>query len=329
MTVNVFQNYDAVGNREDLADYIAIVAREETVFYDMIGKEKATAHLHEWQTDTLDEPNVNAALPGADATPEQLNPTTRLGNYSQIFQRTVAVAGTQEAVDSAGRDEMPYQMDKASRELMRDVELALLLNQPAVSQNAGTPGRLAGAPCWYQTNTSRGAGGANATITDGKPVTAATDGTTRALTNDLVDDVLQSIFESGGGKNKALTMLVAPSQKRNVTAFKNTSTAPGYEQTGFADRDSKMHTRRIDVYESDYGDVKIEIDPFLFNANPSLDRSRDLHIIDPDYWACAELRPINQYELAKTGDNEKRQILTELTLTSKNERASGIVADLS
>lgn len=330
MTVNVFQEYDAVGNREDLADYIKIVAREETVAYDMFPKTKATAHLHEWQTDTLEEPQVNAANPGADATPEPGSVTTRLGNYTQIFQKTVAVAGTQEAVDSAGRqNELAFQMDLKVREMMRDVELALLLNQPAIAQSGGTASRLAGMECWYQTNTSRGAGGANATITNGIPVTAPTDGTARSLTNDLVDDVLQSIYESGGGANRELCMLVSPAQKRNVTAFKNTSTTTGYEQTGFVDRDTMVHTRRIDVYESDYGDVKVMIDPFLKNSNAILNREGTMHIVDPDYWGVAELRPLSQYPLAKTGDNEKRQALMELTLECKNERASGVVADLS
>jgi hypothetical protein len=43
----------------------------------------------------------------------------------------------------------------------------------------------------------------------------------------------------------------------------------------------------------------------------------------------AVLRPTKSVALAKTGDSTMRQILTELTLCSKNEKASGIVADNS
>jgi hypothetical protein len=35
------------------------------------------------------------------------------------------------------------------------------------------------------------------------------------------------------------------------------------------------------------------------------------------------------HELSKTGDSEKRQLLTELTLVSRNEGASGGVFDLT
>jgi hypothetical protein len=41
--------------------------------------------------------------------------TTRAGNRTQIFQKTVQIAGTLEAVDKAGRkSEKAYQLAKAS-----------------------------------------------------------------------------------------------------------------------------------------------------------------------------------------------------------------------
>jgi hypothetical protein len=52
-------------------------------------------------------------------------------------------------------------------------------------------------------------------------------------------------------------------------------------------------------------------------------------VIDPEYAAMATLRPLKQYPLSKTGDNEKRQMIQELTLQVKNEAAHGVVADLT
>ena len=46
-----------------------------------------------------------------------------------------------------------------------------------------------------------------------------------------------------------------------------------------------------------------------------------------DKWEVATLRPTKNTELAKTGDNTQRQIVTELTLCAKNEAANGIIAD--
>ena len=75
----------------------------------------------------------------------------------------------------------------------------------------------------------------------------------------------------------------------------------------------------VDVYVTPWGTV--DFVPTREN------RSRDVWIMQSDMWACGVLRPTKNSELAKTGDSTKRQVLTELTLISKNEKASGLVAD--
>jgi hypothetical protein len=51
--------------------------------------------------------------------------------------------------------------------------------------------------------------------------------------------------------------------------------------------------------------------------------------IDPDYWSVAFLRRPQMETLAKTGDAEKRMIVTDFTLVSRNEKASAKVVALS
>ena len=46
-----------------------------------------------------------------------------------------------------------------------------------------------------------------------------------------------------------------------------------------------------------------------------------------DMWGVGVLRPTKNVELSKTGDSTKRQVVTELTLVCKNEKASGGVFD--
>jgi len=46
-----------------------------------------------------------------------------------------------------------------------------------------------------------------------------------------------------------------------------------------------------------------------------------------DMWNVAVLRPTKSTALAKTGDNTQRQVVTELTLICKNEKASGGIFD--
>jgi hypothetical protein len=56
-------------------------------------------------------------------------------------------------------------------------------------------------------------------------------------------------------------------------------------------------------------------------------RSRDVFIMQNDHWATAVLRPTKNEALARTGDSDKRQVVTELTLVCRNEKASGGIFD--
>ncbi|WP_454760614.1 SU10 major capsid protein [Caulobacter segnis] len=57
--------------------------------------------------------------------------------------------------------------------------------------------------------------------------------------------------------------------------------------------------------------------------------TRDVLLIDPSYWAVGTLRPMKTEPLAKTGDAERFQIITEKCLIARNEKSSAVIADLS
>ena len=119
--------------REDLANFISMITRDETPFMSSIGKTKANAILHEWQTDELAVPGTTSVVSEGigfnDAANAQGNGNyrTRIGNYTQINTKTVSVSGTKRAVDQAGvADEYAYQLKKRGTELRRDVEWSLV-----------------------------------------------------------------------------------------------------------------------------------------------------------------------------------------------------------
>ena len=100
----IWNAHDAKGLREDLADVIYNISPTDTPFQSSVGRTKATAVYHEWQTDSLAAATTNnAAVEGADASDATLSATTRLGNYTQILQKTIKVSGTLDAVNKAGR----------------------------------------------------------------------------------------------------------------------------------------------------------------------------------------------------------------------------------
>ena len=311
-----FTRFDAIGAREDLVDVIYDISPQDTPIMSSIGKSKATAVYHEWQTDTLAAATTaNAAVEGADATSATLSPTTRVGNYTQIVQKTVQVSGTLEAVDKAGRkSEKAYQLAKASAELKRDIEAIITANQGVTVGNSSTARQMSSLLSWIKTNTNKGSGTTAGTDPTTSGVSTRGDGTTRTFQESMLKDVVQKVFTSGGTPT---LLVVPPALKQVVSGFQGLSQHRYNSDTG----GQITILAGADLYQSDFGVIQIVPNRFM--------RSRDALVLDPEYAALAYLRPFQTNDLAKTGDSEKTQILAELTLEVKNEAAHGGVFDLS
>ena len=312
-----YQTYTAIGQREDLMDVIYNIAPTETPFMSSIGKTSATARLHEWQTDTLAAAvTTNAAIEGATATSATITPSVRLGNRAQISQKTIAISGTLETVNKAGRrSEKAYQLAKASSELKRDMEATLLSNNVAADGNGSSTARtLGGLQAWLSSNYSGGASGTAGSL----GTTARVTGTDRAFTSTLLNNVMQSAFTNGGSP----TMLfVTPAQKVVASTFTGVATR-------YRDVPSNQQAQIInaaDVYVSDFGIIQIVPDRFIPNA----DNDDCAFLVDTEMASVSYLRPFQTNELAITGDATNTQLLVEYTLQVNNEAAHGIIADLT
>ena len=302
--------FSAIGNREDLSDMIYDISSTDTPFTAGIGKNKAKGVYHEWQTDELAAAAANAQIEGNETTFAAITPTVRVGNRCQILDKECIVSGTQEAVDKAGRkSEMVREMLKRTKELKRDREFVMLNNQAPVTGDSTTARQLRPVNSWITTNTSRNATGTPGA--NGSSSTAATDSSVkRALTEDLVKDVLRDAWTAGGEPD---TIMVGPLNKQKVSGWTAGTTK-------FDKSEDKKLTAAIDVYASDFGDLKIVPNRFQ--------RERDLWVLDLDLWKLSELRPMFTKDLAPTGDHVKGLIITECTLEACNEAGSGVVADL-
>jgi hypothetical protein len=311
--VNTLTSLNMVGIREDLSDRIYDISPEATPFYSKCAKMKATNTLHEWQTDALRASADNAHLEGDDTVAASRTPTVRLGNYTQIFKDAVVVAGTDDGLNKAGRGlEMAKETVKIAKEQKLDIEKALFANQAKSAQSGGTPRRLAGVPAWLTTNVTNMGGGGGADPT-GDGSDARTDGSQTALVQGDFDSLMQEIWTSGG-RAQMKSAYVSPFNMNLVLAFVGNNNA--------RKQDSKAEvSNMMDFYVTPWG--KVEWIPSLES------RSRDLLVMQDDMWGVAVLRGTKNEALAKTGDSEKRQVVTELTLVCKNEKASGIVADLT
>jgi uncharacterized protein DUF5309 len=314
LPTNTFSSYTAIGNREDLSDVIYRIDPADTPFMTACEREKATAVSHEWQTQSLAAVDTNnAVLEGDDATTDAATPTVRLGNICQISDKVARVTGTQRAAESAGRDdELEYQEMLKGLELKRDMESILVgINQAKVTGGTSTARKTASVLSWIKTNTSKGASGTDPSAADGTGT--RTDGTQRAFTEANLKTVLQSIWNSGG---KPEVIMTGGFNKQVFSTFTGRATPT-------EDTKAKKIVAAVDVYESDFG--RMQIVPNRFQ------RARDVLILQSDMWAVAYLqgRRMLSTPLAKTGDSDQRQILSEYALVARNEKASGGVFDLT
>ena len=312
-----FQTYTAIGLREDLTDVIYNISPTETPFMSSIGKTKATATYHEWQLDSLAAAATNAAVEGATASDITVTPTTRVGNRTQISEKTIKISGTMEAVNKAGRkSEKAYQLAKVSSELKRDMEKALLNNTVASAGNATTARTLGGLQTWLSSNYVGGTNGVAGSL----GTTARVSGTDAAFTEAMIKTAVKSAFTNGGNPTVLMT---TPTQKVNVSAFTGVA-AQRYMAP--ADKPTTI-IGAADVYLSDFGTLSVV--PNRFMTADSGDSGEQAFVLDPEYAAVAYLRPFQTNELAKSGDADVTQLLVEYTLEVKNQAAHAIIADLA
>lgn len=312
MTVpsNTQVSYSTVGNREDLEDRIFMVSPTDTPFISSVDAVDANQPLHEWQIDALaSADSTNAVREGDDATTDAFSATTRLSNTCQISDKVVRVSGTQQSILSAGRrNELDYQTVKRALELRRDMETILLLNQQEVTGDETTARKMGSIESWYTTNDSRGSGGSQGGLGN----TTATDANTpRAFTEALLKNVIRLCFDAGGDPD---TIMVGSFNKQQASTFTGNATK-------FKDVVDRRLVTEVAIYESDFGQMRVLPNRFQ--------RAETAHVLQMDMWAVAYLRRPRQVPLAKTGDSERRQLLAEYTLVSRNEAASGVIADLT
>ncbi|MEM1672858.1 MAG: DUF5309 domain-containing protein [Archaeoglobaceae archaeon] len=288
--------YNVVGRREDLSDIITNITPEDTPIYSTIGSTKATNTYHEWLEDTLNLPNGAPAgvLEGAEYTEDTPTVRVRKGNYTQIFRRVYKVSGTQEAVVTAGvKSELKYQLAKALKEVAIEVERAIILNATANAGSSTTPRTMGGIPAFVTTNV------------------LANGGVVRPLTEDLLNQAIMKAWEKGGSPK---IVVCAGNQKRVISTFSS-------NVTKFVEAEKGVLPTSIDVYDSDFGRVRVI-------AHRQGMPNNKVYVLDTDLWKVAYLRPFRRERIPETGDWVGGVVIGELTLEARAEQGNAIIADL-
>ena len=323
VNANTEKTYDVTTIREDLQDAYISISPTETPFQAAIGRKSVSNTYFEWPVVDLASPAANRVLEG-EAAPGNDAPTNavRLGNYTQISDKVVEVSDTAEAVNGAADVQtLAKQVAFKIKELKRDIELMLVSNVAAVAGGASTARVTAGLPAFLRSNVSRGSGGANGTLsgtTAGYPNAAATDGTARALTEQMLKDVIASCWNNGAEPS---IVLCGSAVKQKISSTFTGSATKYQDMTN-----KKSLVAAIDVYVSDFGTLQIVPSRFLETRTVA---ARDVFVLDPNYARVAFLKNVYQKPLARTGHSERRLIAAEYGLQVDSEKAHGIIADIN
>jgi hypothetical protein len=297
---------------------------------DMISKGTHTNRKVEWTEDKLADPNINnAVVDGADIAQNDTRLGKRLANYTQISVKEVQVSHSAEAASSVGSmAKMAPQVMKRQKELRRDVEAISLTHQGSVAGDGDTvPGRTAGFGAQVKTNVSLGAtgvvGGFNSTT---GLFVAPTPGTKRALSETVIRDVLQKVYEAGGDTT---TFMARPPVIRKLSEYLFTATARVATITATqAQAEPKSLTAygSVNVFVTDFGQT-IQLRDNRLQQQDAVGVS-SAYLIDPAHLKHSFLRGYQTEPLGKTGLSDKNLMSGEWSFLVLNELSQGAIFDI-
>lgn len=311
VTKTVTTNYDK-SIPEEVDKLITNVAPTDTPFLSSIGQSGKTKTLHpEWMEDTLGDAGENAHVEGADSTAVAISPPELLDNRVQRLEKSFKISEDLEKTDKHGRkSEIKYQSGLKTKELARDLEWNVI-NQTKQAGTTTLPAKMNGAFQFVGANNNYNFGAAMAD--------------TNHITEDILNDVLQNMWEQGADPD---CVLAPPAQKRKISDF-----TQGGRLTINSNASEKALKMTVRILETDFGIVTILPERFIapdVDTTPEPDVYYDkLLVYEKARLAVETFRPLKREKLAKTGDAEKWRLTMSKMLKVRSKKCVGSVTNLT
>lgn len=292
--------YPDVARRESLLDVMNMLDPTDTQLLNGLKQSSTSNTLHEWTIDTLETVGDNAQAEGHDAPNDVSNDPTRPQNVTQIFAKTAKISGSELEVNRVGGNRMSREIMKKMKALKNDIEFALVRGSIAsgvASSSAASARRLKGVKNWITTNTSNYSG--------------ATFGETHA------NDMFEVSWNVGGEIDSVYLPMKG---KRRVAGWTGSATDKNVSVT------DRRLINSVDVYQADAAKM-VKIFPhrhvtvsgdYGTTSTPGF----DVLALQEDTWAVAFYRKPFTKQLPENGDYEAKEIITELTLEARQEKAN-------
>lgn len=321
----------------------------------MSKKRKVNSTLPLWTDDIYRLPSAQAVKEGAAVSTANAESNSRynLGNYTQIFQTTIAASGTARAVMQAGGDPQAYQEVKQLIELMFDVEQQLVRADQIGTKYAGQSGKAITNPGGDQdggrrmgslnsfagTHSFNPTGGAAANVTTNTN-NESTDSSSANVGN-LVISSNGSQFYTGTFTNQLFQpvlykQLVTTAEQR-YNAKIRTMVVPTSLRTMISDNIVNSNTsinRRnvergdtIQTYEGDFNYTYEIYDSWIMDQSGVSDQ---IYFLNEDVVQWGSLRDLGpNQEVFSNADASLDQFLMEGTLIVRNPAGVGVLHNIS
>ena len=310
---------------ESVMDKIWLLDKFPLPFTDMCKEGTHGNEYHEWTTDELGAAATdNAVADGADISQNDAVLGDRMGNYTQTAVKEIQISTRANASNSVGNQgSLSYQIMRGQQRLKRDVEAQMLTHQASVKGDGDTvAGISAGLGAFLTTNVSVGltgsAGGFNTTT---GLIDTVTPGTARALTETLIRDISQAVYEAGG---ETIYIMGRPIVIRRLSEYLIES---GKIATLFSDAKQTSGemtaSGSVNTFVTNFGQV-LKMIPNRLQPQDAADTS-SLYFLDPKHLKCSKMRGYRTEPLAKTGLSEKRMISVDYGLEVLNEASQGMI----
>lgn len=233
-----------------------------------------------------------ARLEGDDADFGALTELAAPYNYTSIFQKAVQVSGTLQAISQHGiDDEFMYQANKAVPHLLRLIERAAF--HGVRSEGSAASPRSLGGLGTFITQNSVDAGG--------------------AISKADVDALMEEIVMQGGYPD---LLVMNPRVANDLRALLDNSAFVRVSQG-----ENRLGVDAIERVVTQYGELELVMDRWC--------PADSAYILQSERIGFYTLRPFHSYELARSGDSLKGEVVGEFSLLVANDKAHGVITGIT
>lgn len=318
----------------DVMNQLWDISRIPLPVTEAIGTDDSEADFKEWITDQLEPPNENNAYSEKHTwtTEDDTKVSARVRNHVQLPMKRVKVSTrARDTREYTTNDSLSKQIIRRQQELRRDVEAIMLRTDQASVADAGTstPGKMGSLGTWLATTYDGGVGGSAGGFNGTTGLTVApTVGTPRNLTETLIRSTATSVWKQGGDPTLMVSMPDVVDVVSNYLFTSSARVATVQSDTGQSEGGVRAKGY-IDVFESNNGVVLELVGNRLMKvSDPGGTEYTAVYIIDPQYLSLAYVTGYLVEPLSKTGPQDDRQMLVDVTLCVHTEKAHGMINDV-